>query len=352
MTQDRLSRPAHDWDANDIEALVQDGAEEGLRPEFKKPSEFIRNRVYSREELVTQLSRTVSAFLNAVGGVIILGAQCFQPGDDKTIERLIPLSDWSASQTFNNLGITLRASQISDIIIDNVDPKHIGIDVNRIEIIVQHGPAEIFVITVPPSALGAHQSVRDYRYYLRLSDGDYPMEDHQIRAVNNRSAGPLLTMGFHLLSAPGQEINSLDDTSSVVTPELIPRQDYHLNQFYLMVTATNLGMGTAQAARFDIGTPPGIEFQDVQGGWYEKPNERGILGGYTNVFLRPQLLSKIPALISRSRHLNKISTEWKLGGSPSYTGLRILRTNLCGDTTKFQCQSALYQCAYLPANPA
>ena len=52
------------WAISDIEKLA--GIGEGPYLEFKKPSEFIEKRGFSREVFTMQLTETVSAFLNSL----------------------------------------------------------------------------------------------------------------------------------------------------------------------------------------------------------------------------------------------------------------------------------------------
>ena len=184
------AKPASSWEVSDIEKLV--GTEEGIYLEFKRPSEFVKNGKFSSDWAAKELTETVSAFLNSDGGIMLVGVQTDKHKTDRKIEFLKPLEEWSSNQTWEYFGIHLTVSQIRDLIYGNISPKPSGVEVKDFGIQVGEAKTAVFVVTVAPSQLGAHQSVKTQRYYRRTGDGDEPMLDFEIRAVNNRRSGPLL----------------------------------------------------------------------------------------------------------------------------------------------------------------
>jgi len=77
------------WEVSDISKLA--GTEEGVYLEFKKPSEFIDRGNFSRDRFASELTETVSAFLNSDGGVILVGVQTEEHRRDRKTELLKPL---------------------------------------------------------------------------------------------------------------------------------------------------------------------------------------------------------------------------------------------------------------------
>jgi len=193
-----FEKPANSWEVSDIDKLA--GTEEGVYLEFKRPSEFVRLGNFSPDLCAAELSETVSAFLNSDGGVILLGVQTDKHNKDKRTEVLKQFETWSSDQTFEHLGISLTASRVRDLIYGNIMPRPIGIEVKDLSVLVGGVATTMFVVTVAPSPLGAHQSVKTQRYYRRTWDGDEPMLDFEIRAVNSRRAGPLLHLACKVVS--------------------------------------------------------------------------------------------------------------------------------------------------------
>jgi hypothetical protein len=88
MYEDKAERPAPQWTIHNIEALS--GSEEGAYLEFKKATEFLNNGQYVKSMLTDELAETVSAFLNAYGGTILLGVQTVPASEDRKKEYLNP----------------------------------------------------------------------------------------------------------------------------------------------------------------------------------------------------------------------------------------------------------------------
>ncbi|MFC1919066.1 helix-turn-helix domain-containing protein [Chloroflexota bacterium] len=230
------------------------GTEEGVYLEFKKPSEFIHDNHFSRDEFARELTETVSAFLNSDGGVILIGVQTDEHERDKKIEYLKSPENWALTQTLEHLKIPLKASQIRDLIFGNIVPKPSGVEVKDLDIPFGKDKTTVFVVTVTASPFGAHQSVKTSRYYRRTADGDEPMLDFEIRAVNSRRSGPLLNMEFkvsHISDIPFEE-RWKDSSVEMIKGGSEEDSFFRAN---LIIAISNRGMGTADIARFDMGIP-------------------------------------------------------------------------------------------------
>ena len=113
-----LDKQASEWTTQALIDLA--GESEGQYLEYKKASEFDRNGVFRRNTLKKELTETASAFLNADGGVVLLGVQTRGPQDAEILE---PLGAWSFDDTLGRRGIDFRGGQILDILSGNLMPR-------------------------------------------------------------------------------------------------------------------------------------------------------------------------------------------------------------------------------------
>ena len=309
-----FEKRASSWEVSDIDKLA--GTEEGVYLEFKKPSEFVRSGNFSSDLCATELSETVSAFLNSDGGVILLGVQTDKPNRDKRTEVLKRFETWSSDQTFEHLGISLTASRIRDLIYGNIIPGPTGVEVKDLDVRVDGVATTVFVITVTPSPLGAHQSVKTQRYYRRTWDGDEPMLDFEIRAVNSRRAGPLLHLAckvFDIAGIPFEE----EWKKSSVDMERTNSEDRHFYGVNLVFATSNFGRGTANVARFDIGIPDPWRVEhhrsdgtDVGAYWESRSGLQHSIGSQVTVFWTPDKCLNIPYPY-RNNRLSEQIVSWQ-----------------------------------------
>ena len=299
------------WKVSDIAELA--GIEEGIYLEFKKPSELLKNGKYDRDKFTKELTETVSAFLNSDGGVILVGVQTDKHRKDRKAEFLKSLDTWVSDQTFEHLGISLTASQIRDLIYGNIMPKPIGVEVKDIDISVGKATTTVFIVTVAASPLGAHQSVKTRHYYRRTADGDEPMLDFEIRDVNSRRAGPLLHLACKVSDTTGTQFEEEWKNSSIEI-EKVTTED----RINLLFATLNLGRGTADIARFDIGIPDPWRVQhiyldgtDAGAHWVkERSGLQFTLPGQVTIFWEPVKCNEIPHPY-RNRKLSEQVVAWK-----------------------------------------
>lgn len=309
-----FEKRANSWKVPDIEKLA--GIEEGIYLEFKKPSEFFQNEKFARDKFTKELAETVSAFLNSDGGVILVGVQTDKHSRDRKTEFLKSLDTWVSDQTFERLGISLTASQIRDLIYGNIVPKPIGVEVKDLDISVGKATTTVFIVTVAASPLGAHQSVKTRHYYRRTADGDEPMLDFEIRDVNSRRAGPLLHLACKVSDTAGTLFEQEWKNSSVEI-EKVSSKDRIFYRVNLILATSNLGRGTADIARFDIGIPDPWMVQriysdgtDTGAHWVEHSGLQYTLPGKVTVFWVPEKCKEIPHPY-RNRKLSEQVVAWK-----------------------------------------
>lgn len=302
------------WDLSHIHDLV--GVEEGLYLEFKKPSEFLKNGKFIRDEFISQITETVSAFINSDGGVILLGVQTDRNPQDKKAELLKPIDSWSEKQTFEYHEISLTTSQIQDLIYLNLLPKPSGIEVKEVNIPIENIVTSIYVITVPKSLSGAHQSAKTMRYYRRTADGDVPMLDYEIRDVNNRRSGPLLHLECAVFKG-NSNIFEDDWKSSSAKMKLVNVGDTSIYRGNILFSVSNFGKGTSNIARFDIGIPItwniysySSDSTDVGAYWNPISGLRYLYGNRVTVFWTPSKCLDIP-LPKRNSGIKEQEITWQ-----------------------------------------
>jgi len=316
-----FEKPANSWEVPDIDKLA--GTEEGIYLEFKRPSEFVQAGNFSPDLCAAELAETVSAFLNSDGGIILLGVQTDKPNKDKRTEVLKRFETWSSDQTFEHLGISLTASRIRDLIYGNITPKPAGVEVKDLDVHVGEVETTVFVVTVAPSPLGAHQSVKTQRYYRRTWDGDEPMLDFEIRAVNSRRAGPLLHLACKVSDIAGVPFEEEWKNSSVD----MERVDSEGKSFYrvnLVFATSNFGRGTANVARFDIGIPTPWQVQhyspdgtNVGAYWESHGGLQYSIGSQVTVFWTPDKCRDIPHPY-RNKRISEQIVAWQQVIYPGY----------------------------------
>jgi hypothetical protein len=313
--RDWIDKPASIWEVPDLEQLAL--AEEGPYLEFKKPSEFIKAGQFSWDTFSEEVSETASAFLNADGGVLLIGVQTNKaPGDGRT-ESLKPVEDWTPDQTFEHLNVSLTSSQIRDRVYGNIVPRPYGIEVNTLDVTVGDMQTRIFVVTVPASVLGAHQSARTHRYYRRTSDGDVPMLDYEIKDVNNRRGGPLL----NLECAVSLDETTIPEDDWKASRTALKQMDDRGTRFYyvnVVLALKNLGRGTANYVKVDVGIPHSWQVYaysprgtDVGAHWVTHSPAQYLLGTRATVFWRPEKCHEArPLLQRRSMGISEQQITW------------------------------------------
>jgi len=294
MTTNWGERRRTDWNPEALANLA--GEKEGLHLEFKKPQELMggkgKNRRYSRDLLRREVAETVSAFLNSDGGSILVGVQTERDRRRRKDETLQHLSKWTSCETLEALGISLSDTQLSQIVHSSVTPAPEAIRVHMVEVPAGDDVTSVFVIDVPASELGAHQSLVTKCYYRRLDGADVAMADHERRDVDARRAGPRLRAEVYLAGAVDGRIDR-DTTPGVWHVEGYPASPQNDPRFRLGLQLSNDGRGTAREARVDIGIPkpfsiiPGLPADRGAARIVPNPLGESLLGSFASVVFSP-----------------------------------------------------------------
>lgn len=163
----------------DLEALIRDGIEESASLEYKSGQALGRGEKEKQE-----LTKDVSAFANAGGGVLIYGiAEAGGRDTPAKPEKIYPVDSSKFSKEW------------LDQMIGQIRPPVPGLEILSIYV----GPLatdHAYVVIVPQGST-AHQAL-DHRYYRRRNFQSTSMEDYEIRDVMGRTIYPTLDASFQV----------------------------------------------------------------------------------------------------------------------------------------------------------
>lgn len=225
-----LPNPPWEWQQADLQALIDDEIAEDLHIEYKESRLLAREPQSAKDACVKTLTKTVSAFNNSDGGVIVIGMRERRKGNRNCPESFDEgVSESDFSKTW-----------LVQIINSNISPSIPDLRVNLVKLKGEQEGRVACVIHVPKGTRAVQ--AKDLRYYQRVEDQSLPMRDFQIRDVNNRSLGPDLRMSFIIPPGQGNQLTVRD------------RQD-KTNPFSIAIVAWNLSDTLAELALFRIILP-------------------------------------------------------------------------------------------------
>lgn len=180
-----------DWTEQDLRKLIEDQVGESLKLDYKE-SGALRRTDSSKKEL----SKDVSAFANAAGGVLVYG---MREGGNMPIELDDGLDPDEISKEW-----------VEQVINSRIDRRIAGIRVRQVPLSGARLGRVAYVVYVPSSAHAPHMA-SDHRYYKRFNFESVPMDEYEVRDVSRRFIAPELHLGllsrndeatnFHTLSA-------------------------------------------------------------------------------------------------------------------------------------------------------
>lgn len=167
-----MKEPA-EWKEEDLQLLIDNGAEEGPRLEFKSAGALTKTE---REK--TEISKDVSSFANSAGGVIVYGID----EEPEPPHKAAKLSQINARE--------FSKEWLEQVINSRIQPRIQGLAINSIS-----GAGGTYYVLVVPQSFTAHQAY-DKRYYKRFNFQSVQMEDYEIRQVINRQQKPIYRLGI------------------------------------------------------------------------------------------------------------------------------------------------------------
>lgn len=153
----------------DVLALVEDGAAEGLRLEFKEKEEPSSPKLSRTDK--RNIAQAVSSFANSDGGLLIYGVRTERRDGADVAAQLMPIADISAF--LNNFRAVVSL---------NISPELQAIDVGAVPSVELLGGGFV-VCNVGRSDARPHMSIAPgvHSYFRRSFDGNVPMTPSEVK---------------------------------------------------------------------------------------------------------------------------------------------------------------------------
>jgi hypothetical protein len=194
-----------------LEKLIQNKVEENLNLEYKSAPALNKND----QKKINEISKDVSAFANANGGILIYGIleKNHLPTTIDPIKRTDVQKEWLEQKIQDCIRPKINGIIIHPITIDNDSDK------------------VIYLLEIPQSST-AHQA-QDKKYFRRHNFNVLSMYDHEIRDILNRIKHPKINLRFCITHTYYKKRNM----SNPLNP-----QEEQVDIYELQVFAKNLGV--------------------------------------------------------------------------------------------------------------
>lgn len=184
FAEDLFGKNPTEVEIQDIQKLIDRRIEEDRYLEYKA-ADILKNP--------SKLSEWVSAFLNAEGGLIIIGVhEDKEKTEDRIYERVLPTrigfvgAEYPKERVEQLIFSNIRSSSKPAI---NIYPVRDGADPSK----------AIYLVEIPQEDNPPYQAA-DHKYYRRLNVTKYPMEHYEIAEFFGRRRKPFLTLILELIN--------------------------------------------------------------------------------------------------------------------------------------------------------
>lgn len=225
-----LPKPPWEWEQVDLQELVDNNISEDLHIEYKDSRLLAKTPQSAKDDCIRKLTKAVSAFNNADGGVIVIGVEEIEEENKNYPQGLDGGTDESQ----------FGKTWLVQIINSNISPSIPDMRVKSVKLSGEFEGKVAYVVWVPKGTRAVQ--AKDLLYYQRIEDQSLPMRDFQIQDVNNRSTGPDLRLSFVIPQGQGNNLTRAGGTDNT-TP------------FRIAVVANNLSDTLADHALFTIMIP-------------------------------------------------------------------------------------------------
>lgn len=184
----------------DLRKLCNEREEESLTLEFKACSELKigtefrdksgQTQTRQRDDVLNELTKDVSSFLNSAGGTIIYGILEKKSHADRLDENSFKLG---------NKQDNIRPEKIVDWLRAHVQPPP-TVDVYRVLETEDENSPWYLVIEIPQGQQA--YMARNHRFYKRVSNTAQPMEQYEVNDVMNRTRAAALDLRIGIRSQP------------------------------------------------------------------------------------------------------------------------------------------------------
>lgn len=149
---------------NDIQLLINTGAEESINLEFKSAESLSQN-----DKKKSEIAKDVSAFANSAGGFIVYGIR----EENHKASLLSPVD-----------GTIFTKEWLEQVIQTRIQRKIEGLSIIPIRI-NNDIKTSLYIIKIPESSLAPHMT-SDKKFYKRYNFESVQMEEYEIRNLYNR----------------------------------------------------------------------------------------------------------------------------------------------------------------------
>ena len=210
------------WKEEDLQALITNKVEESTALDYKQREALLK------ADAKKDLSKDVSAFANAAGGILVYG--------------MIEENHLPRNIDEGYLPTDITKEWLEQVIQGNIRPRINGVHINPVRLETTHAGNVAYVVTIPQGST-AHQA-SDLKYYKRFNFQSVPMEDHEIRDVMSRLRHPLI--------------------EPIFSYKVLSRGDIH--EYMLLITLRNIGATRARDIKFVLNWSNGVRME-VGGGY-------------------------------------------------------------------------------------
>ena len=203
-----------------LKQMIADEVQETLTLDFKRGTMFKDGNLDNPNKVT--LGAALSAFANAVGGVLVLGVDARKNAEGVDCAgELMPVANLGKAQT-----------TLTQAVGDLLQSRHSGIRVYPIPSIEYPGSGYL-AVEVPASDQRPHRSQADAKYYKRAGASNYIMEHYEVVDAIRSSAAPELRLGHELTKG-------------------VSRPHENRNEARIHLALTNVGKATARHASLQI----------------------------------------------------------------------------------------------------
>lgn len=221
----------------DLQRLRDEREEESLTLEFKPCNELKvgskfrdktgQQRVRERDDVLNELTKDVTAFLNSAGGMIIYGIQEKNSRADEI--------DKTNSFKLGSKQDNIQSEKVIDWLRAHIQPPP-AVDVYRVLETPGDPASSWYLVIEVPQGQQAYMA-RDHRFYKRVSNTVQPMEQYEVKDVMNRAMIPDVDLKFKVTTY----YEPPDDTCLFLKTIIKNQSMKVVNDYKLKVKITNVG---------------------------------------------------------------------------------------------------------------
>lgn len=201
-----LGKPAAEVKAADVLHFFRQHQREGPHLEFK-----------SGKVRIDKVLKEISAFLNAEGGLLIVGAP--READLPGLEKSRNSFGEPDPSPISSAGVIFQAIQ------QQLSPVPAGIEITQ----VRFNSGSVFLIEVQPSANPPHQVSRVGTYYLRDGDSSRPASHQELEVLFFRKRQPDLKLRIALERKPDLVLLHFYLINESTKSAELPRVEIHVS---------------------------------------------------------------------------------------------------------------------------